>query len=216
MTQSDPDQCCHEYREDIPWLVNGTLSDPAAAAVHEHIGHCSDCRADLELHEEMRATSLGNAVVPMMPTIQAADVIGGRGHSRAQRSRNRRFPSQLTAMAASIAILGVALLLSFYPDRGVEETNQLFETATATESTGGIDYIMQLRFEIGLPDAERDKIAAQLAGIVKWNIDERGDYEVYVQLDAPSFRALQEYEERAAALAGVQSAKFTALQLPMR
>ena len=216
MTQSDPDQCRHECREDIPWLVNGTLSDPAAAAVREHLEYCSDCRADFEMHEEMRAAMLGNEVIPMMPTTQAADVIGDGDNGSNQRSRYRRFPSRMTAIAASIAILGVALLLSFYQDRGAEEVNQLFETATSAGSSKGIDYIMQLRFENGVSDAERGKIAAQLSGVVKWNIDERGDYEVYVQLDAPSFSALQEYEERATAIAGVRSAKFTALQLPMR
>ena len=216
MIQSDPDQCLHACREDIPWLVNGTLSDPAAAAVHEHLKYCSDCRADFEMHEEMRAALLGKEVIPMIPTTQAADVIGDRGDIRAKRSRSRRIPSRVTAIAASIAIVGVALLLSFGPDKGAEETNQLFETATSTGSPSGIDYIMQLRFEDDISETERGKIAAQLAGVVKWNIDERGDYEVYVQLDAPSFRALKEYEERAAALAGVQSANFTALQLPMR
>ncbi len=216
MTQSNPDQCRHECRDDIPWLVNGTLSDPAAAAAREHLGHCSECRADFELHNEMRVALLGKEVMPLMPTTRAADVIGDGGNGRTLHSRYRRLPSRITAIAASVAILGVALLLSFYPDRGAEEANQLFETATSAGSSGSIDYIMQLRFENGVSDAERGKIAAQLEGVFKWNIDERGDYEVYVQLDGPSFRALQEYEERAAALAGVRSAKFTALQLPMR
>lgn len=216
MTQSNPDQCRHECRDDIPWLVNGTLSGLAAAAVREHLEHCSDCRADFELHNEMRAALLGKEVIPLMPATRAADIIGDGGNGRAQRSRNRRFPSRMTAFAASVVIFAVALLLSFYPDRGADETNQLFETATSAGSPGGIDYIMQLRFENGVSDAERGKIAALLAGVVKWNVNDRGDYEIYVQLDAPSFMALQEYEAQAAALAGVRSAKFTALQLPMR
>lgn len=214
MIQNDPDQCCHESRESIPWLVNGTLSGPAAAAVREHLKDCSDCQADLELHEEMRTAVLGNEVTPMMPTTRAADVIGGDGRTR--RSRNSRYRSRLTAIAAGMAILGVALFMSFYADRGAEDTNLLFETATSAGAPGGIDYVMQLRFQSGVADVERRRIAEQLAGVVKWNVNASGDYEVYVRLDAPSFKALQEYEEHAAALAGVQSAKFTALQIPMR
>jgi hypothetical protein len=110
----------------------------------------------------------------------------------------------------------VALVVSFYPQRSAEETNQLFETATSAASAGGIDYVMQVRFEEGVSDPERGRIAAQLNGFVKWNVNDSGDFEVHVRLGTPSLVALQEYEKHTAALAGVQSARFTALQLPMR
>ena len=64
MTQIEPNRCCHECRENIPWLVNDTLSDSAAAEVREHIRDCLDCRADFELHEKMQAAVL--AGTPMM------------------------------------------------------------------------------------------------------------------------------------------------------
>ena len=75
MNKSDLDQCCHESQSDIPWLLNGTLSDSAAAAVREHLKVCGDCQADLEAHENMRASVLGTEVTPMMPATKAEDVI---------------------------------------------------------------------------------------------------------------------------------------------
>ena len=216
MTKSDPDQCCYESRADIPWLLNGTLSESAAAAVREHIRDCSDCQADLDSHKHMRAAVLGREVTPMMPATKAEDVIGVVRTGRSQRWRSKRLRSRLIAIAASIAILGVAMVLSLYPDSGTEESNQLFETATSAGAPGGIDYVMQLQFEDGVTNLEKSRIAAQLEDVVKWSISDGGDYEVHVQLAAPSLAALQDYEERAVVITGVQSAKFTALQLPMR
>ena len=216
MTQSNPDQCCHKSREDIPWLLNGALSTPAAEALREHIRECGDCQADLEMHKDMRAVVRGGEVTPMMPATRAEDIIGIGRNDQTKHSPDTNSRLRLTAIAASIAILGVALVLSFYPDRGADETNKMFETATSAGSPGGIDYVMQVRFEDSVSDPERGRIAAQLDGFVKWSVNDNGDYEVHVQLGAPSLAVLQEYEEQTAALAGVQSAKFTALQLPMR
>ncbi len=57
---------------------------------------------------------------------------------------------------------------------------------------------------------------AQLEDVVKWTVSDSGDYEVHVQFPAPSLAVLSDYEEHTLALAGVQSAKFTALLLPVR
>ena len=216
MTQSNPDKCCHKCREDIPWLLNGTLSNSAAEAVREHIEDCSDCQADLEMQTELRDVIRGSEVTPIMPGTRADDIIGIGGNRRTQHSRNTHPRLWLTAIAAGIAILAVAWVVSFYPQRSAEETNRLFETATSAASAGGIDYVMQVRFEDGVSDLERGRIAAQLKGFVKWNVNDSGDFEVHVRLGTPSLEALQEYEKNTAVISGVQSAKFTALQLPMR
>ena len=213
MNKSELDQCRHESRTDIPWLINGTLSDSAAAELLEHLEVCSDCKVDFESHEYMRAAALGNEVTPLMPTSKAEDIfrIGRTG-----RSRSRRLPLRLQVIAASIAILGVAIVLSFYLDRDGVGHNQLFETATSAGSSGGIDYVLQLQFEDGVTNPEKGRIVAQLEDVVRWTVSDSGAYEVHVQLTAPSLAVLEDYEERTVALSGVQSAQFTALQLPVR
>ena len=216
MTHSNADKCCHESRENIPWFLNGTLSSSAAEAVREHIKECSNCQADLKMHTAMRDSVRRSEVTPMMPATKAEDIFGVRRNDPSQHSHNPQSRLRLTAIAAGIAILGVALVLSLFSQRGAEETNQLFETATSAGSAGGIDYVMQLQFKDGVADLDRSKIVEQLEGFVKWSVNDSGDYEVHVQLGAPSLEILQEYEEHTAAIAGVQSAKFTALQLPMR
>jgi hypothetical protein len=164
----------------------------------------------------MRVAALGNEVTPLMPTTKADDIFGIGRTGRSRRSRSKRLPLRLQVIAASIAILGVAIVLSFYLDRDGVEPNQLFETATSAGSSGGIDYVLQLQFEDGVTNPEKGRIVAQLEDIVKWTVSDSGAYEIHVQLTAPSLAVLKDYEERTAALAGVRSAKFTALQLPVR
>jgi hypothetical protein len=196
--------------------VNGTLSAPAAAALREHIKGCSDCQADLEIHTEMRASVLGRELTPMIPMARAEDVIGVSGNGLGRQSRTLQVSSRLIAAAAGIAILGVALVLALYSGKDTEPGNQLFQTATTAGSSEGIDYVLQLRFEEGVSESEGGRIAAKLDGSIKWAVNDNGVYEVHVRLPEASLQVLQEYEERAEALQGVQSAKFTALQLPIR
>lgn len=216
MTNPAPDRCCDESRENIPWYVNGTLSAPAAEALRDHIKSCSDCRADLEMHTEMRASVLGRELTPMIPTARAEDVIGISGNGLDRPSRARRASSRLIAAAAGFAVLGVALVLALYSGKDTEPGNQQFQTATTAGSSEGIDYVLQLRFEEGVSESESGRIAAELDGSIKWAVNDNGVYEVHVRLPEASLQVLQEYEEHAEALQGVQSAKFTALQLPIR
>lgn len=216
MTNPAPDRCCDESRENIPWYVNGTLSAPAAAAVREHIKGCSDCQADLEMHTEMRASVLDRELTPMIPMVRAEDVIGTDGNGLDRPSRAWQISWRLIGAAAGIAVLGVALVLALYSGKDTEPGNQLFQTATSTSPSEGIDYVLQLQFEERISESEGGRIAAELDGAIRWAVNDNGVYEVHVRLPEASLQALQEYEERAEALQGVQSAKFTALQLPIR
>lgn len=216
MKNSDLNQCCHESREEIPWLLNGTLSDSAAAAVTEHIQHCNVCQADFESHTQLRDAVLGSQVTPMVPTPKPEEIFGIVRAGSSSRRRSRQLRSGLIALAASIAVLAVATVLSFSFYRDGAESNQVFETATSEGLSGGIDYILQLQFEDGVTRLEKDEIVGQLDDVVKWTISDSGNYEVHVQLNAPSLAVLKDYEEDTTTISGVHSAKFTALQLPVR
>lgn len=216
MNKVDPDQCRDRQRENIPWLVNGSLSDVEAEAVRAHIEGCAVCRADVELHMSMRSAVLGGAVTPIRSATKAADIFGVGRTGVSRRARSRRVASKWLAVAAGIMIVGVALLFSLYPGNDTDGTNQVFETATSAGSVTGIDYVLQVQFEDTVSEPERARIAAQLEGAVKWTVNDSGVYEVHLQLATPSLEVLQDYERRTDALAGVQSAEFTALQLPIR
>ena len=216
MTKAQENSCHSCLRQDIPWFLNGTLSESEAALVREHLEGCSDCRADLDVHSSMRSAVLGREVSPILPKTSAANIIGiGRtGVSRIW--INRRASSQWSSVAAGVLIIGVALLAAFFAGNNTEVTNNVFETATSTGSSDGIDYVLQVQFEDDVSELERARIAGQLEGAVRWAVNDSGIYEIHVQLAMPSLAVLEDYEQRIDALPGVQSAEFTALQLPMR
>ena len=216
MINRDREQCRDESRETIPWYVNGTLSEVDATSVLRHLEVCSECRAEFEMHSETRDAVLGRALTPISPVTTAADIIGAGSDQAPGTLRNRQWSSRLSAIAAGLAIIGVAVILMLDVGNDGEVPNQVFETATSVGAVGGIDYVLALQFDEDVADIEREEIAMGLRGAVRWSVDDRGVYEVRVRLVEPTLQDLQEYERRAGALAGVESAKFTALQLPMR
>jgi len=216
MSKVQPGQCRDDVREMIPWYVNGTLSDREAALVRDHVDVCDDCQADLELHTSMHTAVVENDVTPIMPKTSAADILSGDGAGRSHSTPSRGITRRRVAIAAGFAILGVALIASLLVNRNIENTNQKFETATSAGTATNIDYVLQLSFDEDVSEQQREEIVAQLDDVVKWTTAVSGDYEIHVRLSAPSLVALEQYQVRAESIAGVHSAEFTALQLPMR
>jgi len=216
MSKVQPGQCRDDVREMIPWYVNGTLSEDQVALVREHVEACGDCQADVELHTRMHASVVENDVMPIVPKTSAAELLSGEGAGRAHSTSSYGITRRRMAVAAGFSILVVALLVSLFVDRKIESPNQQFETATSGDPATNIDYVLQLRFDENLSELRREAIVAQLDDVVKWTTAVSGDYEIHVRLSAPSLVALEQYQERAELIEGVQSAEFTALQLPMR
>lgn len=216
MNSIKSDHCRDDVREMIPWYVNGTLSASEALQVREHVDVCDECRADAEMHRSMHSAVANSDVSAIIPKTSPADILGA--DETAHRSSIPNFGSaqRRMAVAAGIAILGIVMLVSLNVDRGMDVTNQQFETATSIESATAIDYVLQLQFSADVSEQQRDGIIAQLDDVVKWTTAANGDYEVHVRLSAPSLVALEAYQLRAESIPGVQSAEFTALQLPVR
>jgi hypothetical protein len=152
----------------------------------------------------------------MIPATRPEKIIGIGGSSHDRPTRLPQVTWRLVAVAAGIAVLGVAMVYSLYPGQDTRLNNQLFQTATSTGPLGGVDYVLQLRFEDGISKYEGGQIMSELDGMTKWTINDDGVYEVHVRLAEASLQTLQDYEEHTRTLPGVQSAKFTALQLPIR
>jgi hypothetical protein len=203
-------------RENIPWYLNGTLSEPDVAVLKAHIESCADCRADVELHSSMKAAVLENEVISMMPKTKAADIIGITRTGSARAGQYRRTPSRLFALAAGVAIIGVALIMLLNSNQGDESGKQVFEAATSQGAAASIDYVLEIQFDDAVSDQQRIDIVDQLEGVVKWSRSNNDVYEIHVQLATPSLATLEQYASHANSIPGVQSAEFTALQLPMR
>lgn len=217
MTNIGPDECRDSTRKNIPWYVNGTLSREESVALQEHMKGCSDCRADVESHSSMRASVLGRDIEPIMPAISSADILGREKHpvNSPEQRFSRRLSSRMAA-AAGITAISIVFFASSYLQRESAQPNRIFETATSPGSIGHVDYVLQVRFEDSLSDEQRRWVAEEMQGVVKWSVNSSGVYEVHIQLAAPTLAILVQYEQHVVSIEGVESAQFTALQLPMR
>ena len=207
---------CDDFRADIPWYVNGTLSSSAAETLRDHVEHCSDCQADLEAHRLMRSSVLDRELMPIVPSTTAEEIIGIDQTDRGGHTLGERVTPWLAAIAASLATIAVAFVFLNDSSDGTDVQNQSYETATSVGPTDGIDYVLQIHFDHTVSAEQRAKIATELDGALRWTVDDRGVYEVHLRLAAPSLEALQALEAHVGSISGVDSAEFTALQLPMK
>lgn len=214
MNNADSMTCCDERRENIPWLVNGTLSKEESSLLEAHLENCSECRADLLLHQNLLAAVLDRDVQPLAPGTRSRDILA-RADAEAV-SAVKPSPKRWFAIAAGIAVLGVALAMLSYTKPGFDSENQRFETATSPGAVANVDYVLQLSFDDSVSLADRSQLARELPGAIRWNVDDEGVFDVHVQLSSPSLATLTQYENRVRDMAGVESAEFTALQLPMK
>ena len=207
---------CDGVRADIPWYVNGTLSNSTTKTIRDHIDHCEVCQADLETHRLMRNAVLDRELTPIVPAITAEELIGANQSDQSGRTPGERIAPWSMAIAACLAIIAVTFVLLDDSFKDVDVQNQSYQTATSLGSTEGIDYVLQLHFDDRISAERRAEIAAGLAGATRWTVDDRGIYEVHLRLAAPSLETLQDFEVHVGSMPGVELAEFTALQLPMK
>ncbi len=216
MINRNSNDLCDDIRADIPWYVNGTLSSSATETLRDHVEHCEVCQADLEAHRLMRDSILDRELTPMVPSTKAEEIIGIDQSDRGGHTLGEWVTPWSAAIAASLAILAVAFVLFNDSSNGADVQNQSYETATSAGSTDGIDYVLQIHFDHRVSAEQRAEIAIGLDGALRWTVDDRGVYEVHLRLAAPSLEALQALEAHVGSISGVDSAEFTALQLPMK
>lgn len=117
----------HEHCwDEIPWLVNGRLSDAEREVVTAHAATCAECREELarqrELHAHMRGTDEAAAVPhaawnkllaridAQSPSPHALDV-----QARVSSSRNRWLIAAVWTQGIALAVLLAALLVPNRP-----------------------------------------------------------------------------------------------------
>jgi hypothetical protein len=207
---------CDVIRADIPWYLNGTLSNSMTTTIREHTDQCAACNAELEAHRLMRNAVLDRELTPIVPATTPAELFATNQEARHRRTIGGRVATWSMALAACAAVVAFTIVLLNESSMTADIQNQTFETATSPGAADGIDYVLRLHFDDGVSAEKRAEIAQDLAGAIRWTVDDRGTYEVHLRLSAPSLETLQELEVSVASMPGVESAEFTALQLPMK
>jgi len=209
-----PDATSHDQiRELLPWFVNDTLDEPERRRVAAHLPGCRVCRDDLAALTAVRQALLVDGVEPIVPSTDPLQLIGGEPRESPSRQRRGLPLWPLAAAAAGITAVIIATQADLFP--GVVENRQ-FETATSTGAMAEAGYILKIEFSISLPDRERDAIVAKLDGVSGWSVDEAESWSVRLEIAEPTLAALEDIENEVAAMPGVESARFVAVQIPVR
>ena len=64
----------------LPWYLNGTLEEAEASLVRAHLEDCSECRADLAVHENMRVAVTQDEATPILPAVTANSLLDRLEH----------------------------------------------------------------------------------------------------------------------------------------
>lgn len=96
-----------EVRDALPDFINHRLSDFDSATVREHVESCADCKAEVELLREVRATAYLAPKIDVNRIAAALPVYGGI-RSTSTRTGSRRTWA-LAAAAVIVAIGGWAI-----------------------------------------------------------------------------------------------------------
>jgi hypothetical protein len=107
----------------LPWYVNGSIGEQERQRVDAHLTACAGCRGELAQERRIYEGMTADTAVEYMPAaslkrLQARldDVVGGapenvRGDVRAVRKPGRRSMAWHGLMAASVAVMAVAISL---------------------------------------------------------------------------------------------------------
>ena len=202
-----------EFRMQLPWYVNGTLTKSEASEIREHLEDCPECRADLAVHEEIHAAAKYDDAIPIVPTISANDLLD-RFESRQTlpvRWQRKRF-----AAVAAIAAAALVTIYSYRVELGIGEQSPRYQTATSEKSEAAISYVLQLTFEDEVSSEGRQHVIQELGGAEVRLMEDSEVYEVLLHLPESSLEDLERYADEAQSRKEVKSAEFVALQLPVR
>lgn len=201
-------------RMQLPWYLNGTLTDGEASAIKAHLEGCQECCDDLSIHEQMRAAVTQDEATPIVPVARADFLIDGflSRNSRAMVPVRRR----MYAAAAAIVFALLIATMSFRTDPGVTDQNTEFTTATTADDASEMGYVLRMQFERGISQNDRDRVTRELGGTGIRELEDPDTYEILVHLLTPSLGELERFANEARARPEVKSAEFVALQLPVR
>jgi ferric-dicitrate binding protein FerR (iron transport regulator) len=198
----------------IPWYLNGTLTETEATLVRKHLENCSDCRADVAVHERMRRAVVQDEATPIVPSVTAASLLDNleRPVPRAASWSRYRNYAVAASLVISVVVATVVLTTRFSP----APKNQTFQTATGEQTNTGIAYVLQLQFEDGTSPETRRRILDELGATDVRTSGETRAYEMLIRMPNSSLGELETFARKAQARSEVRNAEFIALQMPVR
>lgn len=211
-TAMSPDH--EKVRMLIPWYLNGTLADTEATVVRIHLESCSECRADVAVHERMRLAIVQDEATPIVPSVTASTLLDGlaRSESRA----DSWSPYRKYAVAASLVLAVLIAIVTITTDFWSVAQNQTYQTATSAQKDSKIAYVLQLQFEFGITPEDRERVLDELGGVDIRALENTEAYEMLIHIPNSSLDELERIANEVQSRSEVRFAEFVALQMPVR
>lgn len=194
----------------LPWYINGTLQTDEHEQVRRHVDVCQDCRANLELMEHVQSRLYKETTVPIVPDAPVTEFLSSLDAARVAPAR-RTLRWAIAASIAAFTLMSVAFMALRFG-----APNQVFETATSTNTPAVVNYVLTLHFTDGTTHQDRDQIFADISAREITTSDQDNVYEILVQLDATTLEDVQSYADDIATRPEISTVEITAVQLPLR
>ncbi len=198
----------------LPWYVNDTLEPAEHDRVSKHVATCAECRDNVSLLAEIQAAVVRNKATPIVPQPRIDELLDSISTGNPLRHLDRQQSRTFFAAAAVTLLLIATLILSNQDDRSA--IPQRFETATSSQDSASMDYVLTIQFESGTSPADRDRVLQDIGARDVSGGSDEGSYRVIVQLSAASLEELDSYTGDLESLSEVRFVAVIALQLPVR
>ncbi|MGI9263012.1 MAG: anti-sigma factor family protein [Woeseiaceae bacterium] len=203
----------HEMADQlIPWYANETLDAEERQGVSDHLDQCTECRESLALLLHMKEAANAQQTVAIVPEPRPNELLARiEQHEKSLASSRTARP---WLIAASLAILAFTATF-FIAGRPVPDAEPLFSTATSTEQSGQVGYVVEIGFTSGTSDRARDDMISKLDATLLATLDE-DTVDILVPMQSLSLAEIEELKADLLEHDNVISVNVKALRIPVQ
>lgn len=194
----------------LPWYVNRTLGSDERERVRLHLADCRECRDSVELLSAVEASLERTAATPMLPPRRPERLLA-RLDAEDTGGRYRGPVALAASLLGAVALTGYWMTTDRAGDAGGEPV--VFETATSDGGPASIDYVLDLQFEPGAADADRNRVL-QVLDARQLSRDGPDRVRITVSLPAAALAELEAFAAGVERRPEVRAARVVAVQLP--
>ena len=196
----------------LPWYVNETLDGNEREQVRDHLRVCSSCRDDVAMLEQLGNVVRRNSPSPLVPAAQPDELLAYIDHARRNEVRGRRWKS--AGIAASVLVVVIMGIVMLVRDGANPVDGNVYETVTH-QTDGTVEYVIELRLDGSLDDADRDALFADLGASSVSLQSAAGTYRVTLESASLSLSELEQYVSGIEQRDGVAEVRVVGVQLPV-